>query len=133
MSAERIIYLDSSAIVKLVISEAESSALRAFLHSSPTLVSSALAVVEVRRAVAPYGPASDSQAREVLARVDLVRIGDEVLDSASSMYPHALRSLDAIHLATAGLFGDTLGGVVTYDNRMASVAQDRGFAVVRPS
>jgi uncharacterized protein len=133
MSAERVIYLDSSAIVKLVIREAESSELRAFLRSSPRPVSSALAVVEVRRAVAPYGPASDSQARKVLATVDLVRIGDDVLDSASSMGPHALRSLDAIHLATAALFEDTLTGIITYDNRMASAAQDRGFAVVRPS
>jgi len=70
---------------------------------------------------------------EVLARIDLVRINDRVLRAAAAMAPAELRSLGAIHLATAQLFGGELRRVVTYDTRMASAAQALGWRVEQPS
>jgi predicted nucleic acid-binding protein len=62
-----------------------------------------------------------------------VRINNRVLDDAGSMQPEALRSLDAIHLATALLLGDAVGVVVTYDERMAEAARSLGFTVASPT
>jgi predicted nucleic acid-binding protein len=69
----------------------------------------------------------------VLARLELVRINERVLGEAAKMQPPELRSLDAIHLATAALFGDTLSRIVTYDERMADAARGLGMNVVAPS
>lgn len=126
-------YLDSSAIVKLAVREPESDALRKYLRRRRPLVSSALARTEVLRALLPSGEAALEAGKRVLARIDLVRINDRVLNSAGSMQPLELRSLDAIHLATAALLGSDLGEILTYDERMASAAQGIGFKVSAPS
>ncbi len=68
---------------------------------------------------------------DVLARVDLVRINDRILDAAGAMLPVDLRSLDAVHLATAPQLGDDLAAIVTYDDRMAGAAKGLGWAVAR--
>ena len=133
MSAERITYLDSSAIVKLVFREAESSALTSYLRRRRPLVSSALARTEVERAVLPLGSTGVGRAREILARFELVRINDRVLAAAGALLPPDIRSLDAIHLATAKLLGQELRRIVTYDDRMASAARALGMMVVAPS
>src|SRR5215472_6136074 len=103
MSASRVSYLDSSAIVKLVVREPESTALRAYLRGRRPLVSSALARTEVARAVLGLGPAVARRAQEVLDRIELVRVNDRVLMAAGNLLPMDVRSLDAIHLATASL------------------------------
>ncbi|MFZ0170574.1 MAG: type II toxin-antitoxin system VapC family toxin [Acidimicrobiales bacterium] len=129
------LYLDSSALVKLVQREKESDALRRFLrrHRADQLVTSALARVEVVRAVLIGGPAALAQARRQLSRLDQILLSTEVLDRAATLAPNVqLRSLDAIHLAAAQLVGGDLRAVVTYDRRMANAAQDLGFAVERP-
>jgi len=126
-------YLDSSAIVKLVVREPESSALRRYLRTRRPYLASALVRAEVTRAVLPNGDAAARQAAATLRRVDLVRINNRVLDDAGSMQPEALRSLDAIHLATALLLGDAVGVVVTYDERMAEAARSLGFTVASPT
>jgi predicted nucleic acid-binding protein len=129
------LYLDSSALVKLVQREAETDALRRFLrrHRADQLVTSALARVEVVRAVLAGGPAALAQARRQLSRVDQVLLSAELLDSASTLAPNAqLRSLDAIHLAAARLVGEELLAVVTYDLRMADAGRDLGLAVETP-
>jgi uncharacterized protein len=133
MSAERATYLDSSAIVKLAVLEAESAALRAYLRRRRPLVSSALARTEVGRALLPFGPRAVARGGEVLARVDLVRVSDRVLGAAATLLPAELRSLDAIHLATASQLGDDLARVVTYDERMATAARALDWTVVAPS
>ncbi|MBI4952307.1 MAG: type II toxin-antitoxin system VapC family toxin [Myxococcales bacterium] len=133
MSAERVTYLDSSAVVKLVVREAESVALRRYLRGRRPVVASALAHVEVLRAVLALGDAVHERAGEVLSRIEMVRINDRVLAIASKLSPADLRSLDAIHLATASLFGDALGKIVTYDARMAEAAKALGYTVVAPS
>ncbi len=126
-------YLDSSAIVKLVVAEPESRALRAHLRRRRPLVSSALARTEVVRALLPAGAIAMARGREVLRRLDLVRINDRVLDMAGILEPAQVRSLDAIHLATAQLLGEDLGQVITYDDRMADAAQSLGLRTTSPA
>lgn len=132
MSAESVWYVDSSAIVKLVAMEPETPALSQFLQRRRPLVSSSLASTEVRRAVLPLGGRFLRQATEVLARFDLVRVSDDVLEDAGRLEPASLRSLDAIHLATAALFGNTLGGLISYDRRMSDAALSYGWSVHAP-
>jgi len=129
----RAVYLDSSAIVKLVIAEPESADLRAHLRRRRPLVSSALARTEVLRAALPFGEAILSRSREVLRRLDLVRINDRILEAAGVLMPAEPRSLDAIHLATAGLLGADLSQLITYDERMADAARLVGIKVVAPA
>lgn len=116
------VYLDSSALVKLIIAEPESSALRRYLRREPQRASCALARVEVLRAVLRQGPAALTRAGRLLQRLSLVRIDDALLEAAASLDPDILRSLDAIHLAAAQVFGAELTAVVTYDGRMTAAA-----------
>ncbi len=126
------VYLDSSALVKLVVAEPESESLRRFLARRPERVSSALARVEVRRAVRPHGREAAERARRVLARIRLVRIDDGVLDAAAALDPRVLRSLDGIHLASAQALGADLDDIVTYDRRMSEAAVLIGLSVRTP-
>lgn len=137
------IYLDSSAIVKLLRHEAETDALAAHLqanrHHEP--VTSALATVEVARALTTLG-ATDTAARAI-RRSDRIEAGDDtipavamiapVLDLARTLPPTVLRSLDAVHLATALLVGDALDHVITYDKRMVAAANAAGLRTASPS
>jgi predicted nucleic acid-binding protein len=133
MSADKATYLDSSALVKLAVREPESMALRRYLRRRRPLVASALARTEVPRALLPLGPEAVRRGHDVLARVDLVRINDRVLDAAGALLPAELRSLDAIHLVTAQQLGADLARIVTYDDRMAAVANHLGLTVTRPA
>jgi hypothetical protein len=125
-------YLDSSAIVKLAVREPESAALRRWLRRKRPLVSSALARTEVLRALLPAGDEAVGRGRAVLRGLDLLRVNDRVLEAAGLLLPLALRSLDAIHLATARELGDELGSLVTYDDRMAAAARALGHRVAAP-
>jgi predicted nucleic acid-binding protein len=130
------LYLDSSALVKLVTREAESSALRSFLrrHRADGRVTSALARVEVVRAVTAGGPDAVAQARRQLARVDHINLERDLLEDAATIAPGSvLRSLDAIHLASARSIGAALRAVVTYDVRMRDAALAIGLMVEAPS
>ena len=132
MSAERATYLDSSAIVKLAVREPESVALRRYLRNRGPLISSGLARTEVIRAVMALGVEAVERAHAVLSRIDLARVNDRVLSAAGTLLPADLRSLDAIHLATAQQFGKDLARIVTYDERMTSAAKALGFNVAAP-
>jgi predicted nucleic acid-binding protein len=66
-------------------------------------------------------------------RIELVRVNDRVLSAAGVLEPVELRTLDAIHLATAALFEESLGGLVSYDPRMLEAARSMGWAVVTPT
>ncbi len=132
MSAEqRLTYVDSSAIVKLAV-EPESKALRRFLSRRQPLVSSALAMTEVVRALMPSGVEAVSRGEEVLRRIQLVRVNDRVLRAAGRMQPFELRSLDAIHLASARELGSSVKQIVTYDERMTAAATAAGWSVAAP-
>lgn len=129
------LYLDSSAVVKLVEQETESAALREFLrrHHDDGLMTSALTRMETLRAVAPGGDLALALARRQLARLDVVRLGDAVLDRASRLGPPVLRTLDAIHLASAEQAGTALRSIVTYDRRMVDAAQALGLPTEMPA
>jgi len=128
------LYLDSSAFVKIVVQEAESAALRTYLaaNGSSRRVSSALLRAETLRAVRHLGPDALAAVREGLRRVDLVAIDDRILDSAGILQPGVLRTLDAIHLATALALGDDLDAIVTYDERMVEAARLLGLTTAMP-
>ena len=125
-------YLDSSAIVKLVIDEPQSGALHRYLRRRGPLMSSALARTEVLRALLEEGDAGLVRGRDVLRRVDLIRVNDRALSAAGTLLPNDIRSLDAIHLATAVHLGDDVRQIVTYDDRMTSAAAGLGLRTAAP-
>ncbi|MGE5829107.1 MAG: type II toxin-antitoxin system VapC family toxin [Micromonosporaceae bacterium] len=128
------IYLDSSAVVKLVRREAETHALRAWLAANPQpLVASALARTETTRALRCVEPTALPVLASVLALLHQVPLSDPILDSAAALADRALRSLDAIHIATAASLGAGVSWFVAYDRRLAQAAQTEGLAVVSPS
>ncbi len=137
------IYLDTSAIIKLLRREAETDVLVEHLDAYPEqdLFTSALTTVEAARALTALG-ATEIAARAV-HRSDRIEIGDNtipavsvtaaVLDFARTLPPAVLRSLDAVHLATAILAGDSLDHVITYDKRMIVAAEAAGLRTSSPS
>jgi uncharacterized protein len=129
-----LLYLDSSAIIKLVVPEPESAALFAELRAWPEAVSSVLARLEVLRAIrrSPSPETTLRRALAVLERIGLVRIDDAILEKAALLEPPVLRSLDAIHLATALSIGSDLGAVASYDLRLARAARALGLSVLKP-
>lgn len=127
------VFLDSSALVKLVIREPETPALRRYLATRPQRIACQLVRTEVPRAVRQFGPRALAKARSVLERVEIVRLDDDLLDAAALIDPAVVRSLDAIHLATAQLLARELEAVVTYDSRMRTAAERIGLAVVAPA
>jgi predicted nucleic acid-binding protein len=131
-NGDAVAYLDSSALVKLVVAEPGSDELVAFLRDRPVRVSCALARVEVIRGVQPQGPAAVARAREVLQGVRLMRLDEELLDAAATIDPRVLRSLDAIHLAAATRLAGRVREVVTYDRRVFESATLLGLTAVAP-
>ncbi len=128
------VYVDASALVKLVIQEPESDALRALLASAGRLVASRVAVVEVLRAVRRHTERdAAAQAAVVLEGLLLIESDREIADAAASLQPASLRSLDAIHLASAIALGDELDALVTYDARLADAAGESGVTVIAPA
>ena len=119
------IYLDTSALLKLVLAEDHSDALRAFLqrHRAEQTVSSVLLTVETRRAVQREAPAELPRADLALTRVGQVGLSHAVVESAGRFPEPTLRSLDAIHLATALLLGDEVSAFVAYDKRLLAAAR----------
>jgi predicted nucleic acid-binding protein len=126
-------YLDSSALVKLAIEEPESGALRKYLRRRRPMISSALARTEVLRALLLEGDEGVARGRAVLARLELVRINDRILNAAAMLLPADIWSLDAIHLATAQQLATDLGRVITYDERMLDAARRLGIRTAAPT
>ena len=129
----RIVYADSSALVKLIVEEDEASALERELSDEPTLVSSALARVEVTRAVRVQtegNAVAEGAAARLVASCRLVPAVDEILETASAVATRDLRTLDAIHLASALRVAPD--AVVTYDRRLAEAAVGARLRVIAP-
>lgn len=125
-------YLDTSALTKLVVAEAESKPLRAWLRTGREPVACDLARTELIRAVRRSAPDRLLHARAVLDSITLVDVTTSVFEQASRLDPPALRSLDAIHLAAALDLGDDLDSLVTYDDRLAEAASLIGIPVTAP-
>lgn len=132
------VYLDSSALLKRVIAEAESGALTARIRhladDDVTLLTSTLAWVEVSRALrwSPLpSPADAARLADIaLSGVATAPLDDEVVALARRLLPPTLRTLDALHLATAMLLDADL--MLVYDQRLASAAREAGFLVEAP-
>lgn len=126
-------YLDTSALVKMVVAEEESAPLREWLSAGERgPVTSDLARTELLRAVRRAAPDRLVLARLVLESVTVVQVGTSTFDAAGRLDPDGLRSLDAVHLAAALDLGDELQGLVTYDERLAAAAAANGIPVVAP-
>ena len=124
-------YVESSALAKLVVVEVGSGALRGHLRGR-SLVTSALTRVEVARAVRRAGVPAVPTLEEVLRTVTVIAIHDEVLRRAGQLDPAALRSLDAIHLATALHLAEDLDNFITYDRQLGRAAVAAGLSVDSP-
>lgn len=129
------IYLDAAAVVKLVHAEAESDALRTWLDERIDLpwTSSVLVEIETFRALARHAPAVAARLHTVLDQIELIDLEPGVRILAQTVQPPAVRSLDAIHLATALRIGPELTSFVTYDKRLADAATAAGLTVSMPS
>jgi predicted nucleic acid-binding protein len=133
MAAEqRLVYADSSALVKLVIEEPESSALERHLVGRPVLAASRVAIVEVSRATAIANPVPEVRAEthRLLAACMLIDVTAGLLDAAARLASAAVRTLDAIHLASAlRIEADEL---LAYDRRLMEAATQHGIPVASP-
>jgi len=127
-------YIDTSAAIKLLAEETHSKAFAKFYddNTGASWASSTLLRIEVMRAIARVMPAAAPDARDLLQAFDYVSIDDDIVDAAMNEPDRMLRSLDAIHLATARVLGRDLDAFVTYDERLASAARDAGLPVTSP-
>jgi uncharacterized protein len=139
-----VIYLDSSALYKLIRAEAESAALAAFIADQASMrwFTSELARAEVARTVRRLNQNLDDpgllrseldQAERLWAYIDLVPVNTSVLTASGAVEFPLLRTLDAIHLATASGVRTSVSAFVTYDKRLAAAAQDAGLPVTTPA
>jgi hypothetical protein len=127
------VYVDASGLVKLVIREPESDALRRYLADGPPLYVSRIAAVEVGRVAARQEEVdAGAQVDAVLAGVHFIELDEPMARAAALAEPPALRTLDAIHLASALAIADDLRAVVAYDARLADAARRAGLTVVAP-
>lgn len=126
------VYLDTSALVKVVAPEVESGALLIYLADHPEQATSIVAHIELRRAARRRPGVDPRRVDEVLDRPAAIALTTSLVDEAAAIDPASLRTLDAIHLASAGLLGSDLEAIVTYDRRLADAAQALGLPVASP-
>jgi predicted nucleic acid-binding protein len=127
-------YVDTSAVVKLLIEEANSAAFADFYdaHAEDEWVSSTLLRIEIARAVLRAKPTLLPDARDLLSAFSYIAIDDEVVDLAMNEPDRRLHSLDAIHLATARILATELEAFLTYDDRLFEAAVDAGMTALSP-
>jgi predicted nucleic acid-binding protein len=127
-------YADTSAVIRLLVEESHSKAFAALYdaHADAEWVSSALLPIELTRAVTRAMPALLPDARELLLAFSFVAIDDDIVEAAMNEPDRGLRSLDAIHLATARVLGEDLDALVSYDDRLLKAATDAGLATASP-
>ena len=131
------IYMDTSALAKLLIAEPETPELHTWLAAQidqgESAATSALGRVELMRTVARYGDIGQAdRARYLLDGLDILPLTEPIMTLAESLGPATLRSLDAIHLAAAAYVGQELTVVVTYDHRLMNGCRDIGIATASP-
>lgn len=128
------IYLDTSATVKLVAAEEESAALINWLNGHPdeNLATSAVGHIELIRAAARTGPDAAALARNVASTIDTLVLTDTIASAAATIPPAELRTLDAIHLATAHNHRQSLTALCAYDRRLLEAAESQGLPTASP-
>ncbi|HEY4094557.1 MAG TPA: type II toxin-antitoxin system VapC family toxin [Baekduia sp.] len=132
-----VLYVDTSALVKLLVEETETDALRAELQRRDVVATSVITEIELARAAARArqrgATALDDVAVWAITAATLeLELTPEIRRAAAALQPSAVRSLDAIHLATAASLGDDLAGLLTYDIRMQDAAVALGVTVLAP-
>ena len=129
------IYLDSSALVKLALTEPESAALTSWLadRADQDLVSSALHRTEVLRAIWRAEPGALPRVQRIIRRIGRVALSHDILDNAATLPPARLGTAGAIHLASALAIRRDLVSFVTYDKPLLDAARDAGLPVDSPS
>jgi predicted nucleic acid-binding protein len=129
-----LIYLDSSALLKALFDEDESAALQGWLASRANVpkLTSELSKVEVIRVCRRANDAVVANARRLLAGLDLMTITCDIVERAGTIGEPVLRSLDAIHLASALSIGPALSALVAYDQRLLAAAEAVGLPAVAP-
>ncbi len=125
-------YVDASALVKLVLDEWDTTALRSWYVETDRITTSHVGAIETRRAVARKVDALE-QVDGIFRSVVIVQLDKAIGRIAATLSPASLRTLDAIHLATALALIDELDAFVTYDDRLADAARSVGLPVVRPA
>jgi predicted nucleic acid-binding protein len=130
-----VIYFDTSALVKLVFDETESAALAEWLtvRADVPKVSSDLSTIELLRTCRRVDEEAVEGANLLLGGIDLLPMDRAIVEKAASLVPTALRSLDAIHLASALSVKTNLTALVAYDDRLCSAAVEAGIEVVSPA
>ena len=129
----RYVYLDSSAVAKLFLPEPERSALEGALLERRGLLTSRLSLTECGRIVTRLGrEVTDRFIEDVFGPFVLIDLSSDILRAAGGLQPSGLRSLDAIHVASALSLGDPSLEIITYDQRMAEAARAHGLTVVQP-
>jgi uncharacterized protein len=130
-----LIYLDSSALVKLVLSEPESAPLARWLAERAELpmASSIVHRTEVPRAVWRASPDSLLRSYRQLRGVEMIGLSAAIADTAATFPPSGLRSVDAIHLASAVAIRRDLTAFVGYDQRLLAAASDAGLDTASPA
>ena len=129
------IYLDSSALVKLALTEPESAALASYLakHGSQSLVSSTLHRAEVLRAIWQAEPGALPRAQRIIRRISLVSLTHDLLDNAATLPPGGLCTTAAIHLASALAITRDLTAFVCYDKQLLAAAEAAGLPTASPA
>jgi uncharacterized protein len=130
-----VIYLDSSALIKLALAEPETAALSSYLakRGDQALVSSSLHRAEVLRAIWRAEPGALPRAQRMIRRVSLVTLSHDLLDNAATLPPSSLSTTAAIHLASALTLKRDLTAFVSYDKQLLDAAESAGLPIVSPA
>ena len=126
-------YVDASALVKLVVEESETPAMHRWLVAATRVLTSRVGVIETNRAVARRGTYDTIHRDAVLGDVEVIEVDAAIATAAAAVGPTTLRTLDAIHLASALSILPELDAFVTYDDRLAQAARAIGLPVMRPA
>lgn len=125
-------YVDASALVKLVVDEPESVEMQRWYVEGERVLSSVVGMIETRRAV-NRREHELAHLEHVLGAIEFIEISDVIAARAAAIPPPVVRTLDAIHLATALALQPELEAFVTYDDRMAAAARALGLPVISPA
>ena len=125
-------YVDASALTKLALDEADSGAMRRWYIDHERVACSRIGVIETRRAVS-RGPHDPVHLDTIIGSVEIIELDPTIAEYAARVGPPLLRTLDAIHLASAIAISSDLDAFVTYDDRLADAARAVGLPVVRPA
>lgn len=124
-------YVDASALTKLVLDEPDSVALRRWYVETDQVLCSRIGIVETRRAVGRQ-PHDTAHLDVIIRSVEVVEFDVDIARQAATIGPVSLRTLDAIHLASAVRLGAAIDAFVTYDDHLAEAARSVGLSVIRP-